>query len=113
MAILPQPGDVVVILHQDVHASKFRPSVVVSSDLYHNTSPDVILATITTRIPPGLGPLDYVLLDWQAAGLHYASMFRPFLSSVPVADVPPPVGRLSDRDWVEVQGRLRLELAVA
>jgi mRNA interferase MazF len=112
MVILPKPGDVVIIYHSGVQTSKYRPNVVVSSDMYHATRPDVILATITTRIPAVPEPLDYVLLDWQAAGLHYASMFRPFLSSMPVADVPLPVGRLSDRDWAEVQARLRLAMAI-
>ncbi len=112
MAILPSPGDVVVLLQTGVRVSKYRPAVVVSSDLYHATRPDLILATITTRFPPSLGPLEYALLDWGAAGLHYPSLFRPFFTSTPIADVPVPVGRLSDRDWAEVQIRLRLTLAV-
>lgn len=112
MAILPQPGDVVVFLQHGVQVSKHRPHVVVSSGLYHATRPDLVLATITTRIPQVPGPLDYVLLDWQPAGLHYASMFRAFLVSVPVAVVRPPIGKLSARDWAEVQARLRIALAV-
>ena len=112
MTILPSPGDVVVLLQTGVRVSKHRPAVVVSSDLYHATRPDLILATLTTRITATLGPLEYLLLDWRTAGLHYPSMFRPFLSSTPIADVPVPVGRLSDRDWAEVQARLRLAMAV-
>jgi mRNA interferase MazF len=112
MAILPQPGDVVVFTQQGVQVSKYRPHVLASSALYHATRPDIVLATSTTRIPQAPGPLDYVLLDWQSAGLHSPSMFRAFLMSVPVAVVRPPIGKLSARDWAEVQSRLRTALAV-
>ena len=112
MATLPSPGDVVIMLHEGVQQRKFRPFVVVSSDLFHATRPDVVLALLTSQIPPVLGPLDYALKDWTVAGLRLPTMFRAFFSTFPVAVVPNPVGKLTDVDWAEVQARLRLAMAV-
>ncbi len=112
MATLPSPGDVVIMLHHGIRESKLRPFVVISSDTYHATRPDVIVAVMTSHIPPSPGPTDYVLVDWKIAGLRYPTMFRGFLNTVPIFEVPQPIGRLSPSDWAEVQARLRLAIAV-
>ena len=112
MATLPSPGDVVVVPHDGIQHSKVRPFVVVSSGLYHSTRPDLILALLTSRIPAHPGPTDCILQDWQAAGLRFPTMFRAFLYTVPVGGVRLPIGKMSARDWAEVQARLRLALAV-
>ncbi len=56
-----QRGDVVLVPFpfSDLSATKVRPSVVVSSSLYHTTEPDLILAAITSNIAAATGPLDY------------------------------------------------------
>jgi mRNA-degrading endonuclease toxin of MazEF toxin-antitoxin module len=106
------PGDVVIAQLAGVVRMKTRPAVVVSTDLYHSTRPDVILAELTTQIDRATGPTDYVLQDWAAAGLHYPSACRMFLHTVPATSIRK-IGHLTDRDWAEVQARLRLALAVA
>jgi hypothetical protein len=53
----------------------------------------------------------YVLQDWPAAGLHNPSAFRVFLATLPATSVVK-IGHLSDRDWQEIQTRLRTGLAV-
>ena len=90
---------------------KRRPAVVVSTDTYHATRPDLVLDWLTSRIAGATQPTDYLLQDWTAAGLHSASAFRAFLAALPVANVVV-IGHLSDRDWQEVRARLRLALAV-
>lgn len=57
-------------------------------------------------------PTDYVLQDWTAAGLRYPSAYRSYLLTLDDGSLPS-IGRLSERDWQEVQARLRLALAVA
>jgi mRNA interferase MazF len=106
-----RPGDVVVADYPGVHKSKRRPAVVVSTDLYQATRPDVVLAVLTKQVASATAPTDYVLQDWQAAGLRYPTAFRAFLNTF-VATHPVWIGHLSDRDWAEVQARLRLALAV-
>jgi hypothetical protein len=48
----------------------------------------------------------------SAAGLHIPTAFRCFFASLPVAEVLLFIGRLTDRDWAEVQARLRLAIPV-
>jgi mRNA interferase MazF len=107
-----RPGDVVVVDFPGVQKNKMRPALVVSTDLYHATRPDVVLAVLTKQVAKATGPTDYVLQDWQAAGLRFPSLFRAFFNTF-VATKPVLIGHLSDRDWAEVQARLRLALAVA
>lgn len=106
-----QPGDVVTAPFHGARLSKPRPSVVVSTAAYNTARPDLILSLLTTRVPKILEPTDYVLQDWAVAGLHSPSLFRVYLAmeEKTIVDL---IGHLSDRDWQEVQARLRLGLAV-
>src|SRR5438045_2912032 len=105
------PGDVVKGLLAGVARAKRRPAVVVSSDTYHANRPDVIVAELTTQVARATGPTNYVLQDWAAAVLHYPSACRMFLYTLPASDLDL-IGHLTDRDWAEVQARLRVALAV-
>jgi mRNA interferase MazF len=104
-------GDVVLVDFRGAMGIKRRPSVVVSTDLYHATRPDLIIAELTSVIPATLAPTDYLLQDWAAAGLHKPSVFRVYLVMVEAQDVLALIGHLSDRDWQEAQARLRLGIA--
>jgi mRNA interferase MazF len=105
-----RPGDVVTAEFPGAQGVKRRPAVVVSSDVYHATRPDVILSLLTTQTAQATNPTDYLLRDWTAAGLHAPSAFRSFLGMVSPSQVTV-IGRLSARDWLEVQKRLGLALA--
>lgn len=106
-----KPGDVVSGLFRGAVITKWRPAVVISTDLYHAHNPDLILTMVTTQLAVATTPTDYKLKDWAAAGLHKPSAVQIYFDLIPPADVKP-IGRLSDRDWQEVQNRLRLALAV-
>ncbi|MBI4639848.1 MAG: type II toxin-antitoxin system PemK/MazF family toxin [Candidatus Tectomicrobia bacterium] len=106
-----QAGDVVLIDFPGVTEVKNRPAIVVSTDLYHNHRSDIIIALVTTQIASATAPTDYVLQDWAAAGLRRPSVSRSFLATVPARRAVS-IGRLSDRDWQEVQACLKLALAV-
>ena len=105
-------GDIVVVNFQGAIGIKRRPAVVVSSDLYHQERPDVILGVISTRIDSANSPTDYLLKDWRIAGLHKESVFRAYLGTYNQNLFSSTVGKLSDRDWQEVQARLRLAIKV-
>ena len=70
------PGDVIVALLAGAVETKIRPAVLIASETHLVERPDVIVGILTTRIPAELASSDYVLLDWQAAGLRAASCFR-------------------------------------
>jgi mRNA interferase MazF len=110
---MPTPGDVVLVPFEGAAGSvKRRPSVVVSSALYHSCRPDVVVALLTSQVAKATQPTDYVLQDWAATGLKMQSAYRSFFRTYPVVEVLGFVGVLSARDWAEVQARLRLALAV-
>ena len=106
------PGTVVLVNYVGVHVTKNRPSIVISRVLHQTTQHDAVVGLLTGNLAQVRGPTDYILQDWAAAGLHKPSAFRVFLSTKPLSDVFSVVGKLTDRDWQEVQARLRLALAV-
>ena len=106
-----RPGDVIIVDYPGVQKTKRRPGVAVSTDLYHATRPDVVVAVLTTQLAKATGPTDYALQDWAAAHLHKPSAFRVYLEMFQAADLVI-IGHLSDRDWQEARARLRVGLAV-
>lgn len=107
-----QPGDVVSVDFPGAAQTKRRPALVVSTDVYHAATPDAVLAVLTTNVAAAVLPTDYVLQDWAAAGLARPSAFRAFLATQLQSDVMRVIGKLSAADWLEVQARLRIALAV-
>jgi mRNA interferase MazF len=109
-----QRGDVLLVPFpfSDLSATKVRPGVVVSSPAYHATEPDLILAAITSNIAAAASPMDYVLQDWQAAGLHYPSALKPILFALDPARIIYRVGALTFSDLGEVDERLRRALGL-
>jgi hypothetical protein len=87
------------------------PTVVISTDLYQTTRPDLVIGEVTTVLASAKAPTDFALVGWAAAGLHKPSAFRVYLNTVSATAVVS-IGHLSNRDWQEVQARLRLALAV-
>ncbi len=106
-----QPGDVVTADFIGATGVKRRPAIVLSTNLYHTHHPDVVLGAITTKTGSASTPTDYLLQDWAKAGLHAPSAFRAYLGTY-LASAIKIIGHLSDRDWQEVQSRLKLSLAV-
>ncbi len=104
------PGDVVTVDFSGVTGIKRRPALVISSAAYHASRPDTIVGLITTRTT-GLGPTDYELKDWAAAGLRVESVFRSFIVTLPPSANLVSIGRLSERDWLGVRKCLKIALA--
>ncbi|MCL4487967.1 MAG: type II toxin-antitoxin system PemK/MazF family toxin [Chloroflexi bacterium] len=108
---MPRAGDIVTVDFPGIRGIKRRPAVIVSTDIYHGTRPDLILGLVTSNLAGATAPTDYVLQDWHLAGLHTPSAFRAFLVTLPATSINI-VGHLSDRDWQQVQGRLKMAIAV-
>ncbi len=107
------PGDVILVDFPGVQGVKPRPTIVVSTDTYMRVRPDVTFAIVTSHLAAAKTTTDYVLEDWQSAGLHVPSAYRSFFATLSPASVHYLIGHLSDRDWQEVQARLRLAIAVS
>jgi len=108
---MPEPGDIVTADFVGAAGTRRRPAVVVSSKLYHQHRPDIVLAVLTTRPVHPMTPTDYLLQDWAQAGLHQPSTLRAFFS-MSLPRVVRVIGHLSERDWLAAQERLKLALAV-
>ena len=100
-------GTVVTAEFQGVVSTKRRPAVVVSSEAYQRERPDAILAVVTSQISKSISPTDYILQDWQAAGLNKPSAVRIFLFTLPQSKITE-IGELSERDWTKVKTRLKI-----
>lgn len=97
------PGDILVVDFPGVTGIKRRPAVVLSSNLYHSSRPDMIVGLITSRTAGALSPTDHELQDWDQAGLRVPSSFRSFIVTLPPAPQQAVIGRLSERDWQAVR----------
>ena len=106
----PDSGAIVVVDFPGVTGIKRRPAVIVSSALYHRERPDVILGVITSQIDYATAASDYLIQDWQAAGLRRPSAFRAFLVTLPSSAITARLGQLSERDWQAVRERVRVAL---
>ena len=104
------PGDIITVDLPGVTGVKRRPAVVLSSTEYHSIRPDVIIGLITSQTK-GLGVTDYVLQDWQVAGLRVASVFRSFIVTLPRSANLIVIGRLSARDWQSIIACVKAALA--
>ena len=107
-----QTADVVTADFPGATGTKRRPAVVVSSRVYHQVRPDVILGLVTSQLGRPLEPTDYLLQDWHSAGLHKPSVFRPFLFTLPASQVTV-IGHLSTPDWEGVQSALKSAVAIS
>jgi len=109
-----QRGDVILVPFpfSDLSTTKVRPAVVVSSDLYHSTEPDLLLAALTSQAARATRPFDYPLSDWHAAGLRFPSALKPVLVTLDPARVVHRIGALSAADLAQVDARLRSALGL-
>jgi len=102
-------GDVVLIPFpfSDLRAIKARPTIVVSTSVFHTIRQELLLAYLTSQAAQLHPIFDYLLVDWQAAGLLKPSVMKPRVAIIQETLVQHHVGTLSDRDMVEVDRRLR------
>ena len=105
-------GDVILVPFPftDQTATKKRPAVVVSSDAYNKTRPDVVLMAVTGHLSsyPRIG--EVVVNDWKAAGLLKASTIKPILTTVEKTLVIRTLGQLKARDLSALKDALRMIL---
>ncbi len=71
-------GEVVLVRFPftDLTSTKQRPALVVGSEAFARSGEDVILAAISGQRVDHPGRFDYVVKDWQGAGLLMPSVVR-------------------------------------
>lgn len=99
-------GDVVLVAFPftNLRSTKKRPAVIISSQAYQLTRPDVILMAITSQIRNTLAIGEYVLKDWQHAGLLKPSILKPLIATLEQNQIVKTMGQLSDLDSENLSG---------
>ena len=102
-------GDVVLIgfPFTNLQATKKRPAVVISNFAYQQSRPDIILMAITSQVRSNLATDEYILQDWQAAGLAKPSMTKPLIATLQQTQIIRSLGTLTAPD----ESALRVLLA--
>jgi mRNA interferase MazF len=90
--------------------TKVRPAVVIASPTYLAERPDALLGILTTKLPKAPATTDYVLQDWQSAGLRTETCFRAYVLTAHRSELTVN-GHLSERDWNSVKARVRAAFA--
>ncbi len=89
-------GDVVLVAFPftSLQATKKRPAVVISSNAYQQTRPDIILIAVTSKLKPDLSIGEYSLKDWQFAGLAKPSIIKPLIATLEQTQIIRQLGKL-------------------
>jgi len=97
-------GDVVLVPigFTDRSGAKYRPAVVVSSDRYNASSPDVRIASITGNLQAVRHPGDHEHSDWHEVGLRSPSLAHAKIATVETSLIRRRLGELSADDMAAV-----------
>jgi mRNA interferase MazF len=93
-------GDVILVPFPftDGSSSKKRPAIVISSDSYDRSKPDVILIAVTSQLNTDLQFGEALVTDWSAAGLLKPSVIKPVIATVEKNLVIRKLGKLEAPD---------------
>ncbi|MCC7211132.1 MAG: type II toxin-antitoxin system PemK/MazF family toxin [Candidatus Brocadia sp.] len=102
-------GDVVLVPFPFSNQAtiKKRPSVIVSSDVYNNTSPDIVIMAITGKTDKTLNVGECLIEDWRDAGLLKPSSIKPAVSTIEQGLVIKKLGKLSPKDLFRMENALK------
>jgi mRNA interferase MazF len=102
-------GEVVLVTFPftNLQSGKKRPAVVVSDAAYQRQRPDVILMAITSQVRQPLAFGEYLLQDWQQAGLLKPSVLKPLIATLEQGAIVRTLGRFSPVDCDGLRGALQ------
>ncbi|MBE7545684.1 MAG: type II toxin-antitoxin system PemK/MazF family toxin [Candidatus Kuenenia stuttgartiensis] len=101
-------GDVVLVPFPFSNQTiiKKRPAVIISSDVYNNTSSDIVIMAITGKTG-NLTIGECLIEDWQSAGLLKPSSIKPAISTIEQSLVLKKLGKLSPKDLILMENVLK------
>jgi len=101
-------GEVVLVrfIFSDETGERQRPAVIVSSDAYHESRQDVIIAAITSRTDRILMG-DNLIRGWQEAGLLFPSVATGIIRTIKHGMIAKKVGAMPLADMKRIEGNLR------
>jgi mRNA interferase MazF len=101
-------GDVVIVgfIFTEGQGSKKRPALILSSDEYHRSRQEVILAAITSNIKRVLVG-DTKISQWREAGLRFPSLVTGIIQTIKANMIVYALGSLSKKDFQTVRKNLQ------
>ena len=111
--IVYSPGDVVLVdfVFTEGAGSRRRPALLLSSDTYNRGRQEAVVAAITSNTDRLLVG-DYLIAEWEVAGLLYPSVATGIIRTVKRWGIIRALGRLTPRDMAGVPVVLRLSLVL-
>lgn len=106
-------GDVVLVgfPFTNLQTTKQRPAIVLSKSSYQQNRPDIILMAVTSQVREPLAFGEYLIQDWQSAGLLKPSVLKPLIATLEQSQVIKAIGHLTQRDLQSLQNTLKNFLA--
>jgi mRNA interferase MazF len=101
-------GDVVLVrfIFSDETGERQRPAVIVSSDAYHQSRQEAIIAAITSRTDRILLG-DHVINNWEGAGLLFPSVATGIIRTIKQGMIAKKLGIMPVPDMKRIEGNLR------
>lgn len=101
-------GDVVLVrfIFSDETGERQRPAVIVSSDAYHKSRQEAIIAAITSRTDRILVG-DHLINDWEGAGLLFPSVATGIIRTIKQGMIAKKLGIMPLPDMKSIEGNLR------
>lgn len=106
-------GDVILVgfIFSDEAGERRRPAVVVSSNAYHRSRQEAIIAAITSRTDRILMG-DYLIRDWQDAGLLFPSVATGIIRTIKQDMIARKLGTMPGSDMRGIEDKLREALGL-
>jgi len=111
-------GDIVVVkfpfvLKEGFEKQKGRPALVISNEKLEKRYKDVILAAITSHIPPEIMEVEIILEPDGSTGLLKRSLLRlDFIMTIPEELISRKIGLLKENLMKEVKQKLKIVFGI-
>ncbi len=104
-------SDVILVsfIFSDESGERRRPAVIVSSDAYHQSRQEAIIAAITSRTDRILAG-DHLISDWQGAGLLFPSVATGIIRTIKQGMIAKKLGTMPRPDMQAIEDNLRYSL---
>jgi mRNA interferase MazF len=106
-------GDVVLVrfVFSDETGERQRPAVILSSDAYHKSRQEAIIAAITSRTDRILAG-DHLINDWKGAGLLFPSVATGIIRTIKQGMIAKKLGTMPLPDMKRIESHLREALGL-
>ena len=105
-------GDIVLVPFPftDQSAGKKRPAVVISSEIYNNERPDLIIMAVTSQAKPSSMVGEVIVQEWRDAGVLRPSVIKPVITTIEKSLVIRTIGQLKEDDMKALEEMLTMIL---